>query len=483
MSGGKQVETAQEIAGELENIRVAWQWAVDQSQVQALQEMADILYLFYQFHNLYSEAVTAFEKAAYSLRGIRSTSAQIVLAEILCLLSWMYIRLGRLQDASQTAATSEQLYRQLGIVHPLSSLATDPKIPLATCALIRGDYLQARELADAAQISSRLHQHRGNLMVSFYILASIGLALGDYDDAQKCADEGYALAQADANEWFAAYCLITKGDVARALGNDDQAAHYYQASFALREKFQDREGMGLACSRLGTIALQRGAYTDAIHCFQSGLAFYQNLGDPGGLAGVLSGLGEATFRMGDKHMAARYFRQALDAAAQAGTLSLILSILAATAEMLIQGEYPEDGAEILAFVLHHAGCPQEVKSRIERDLSAYGSLLRAEDIHEAGTFQGSSLESVISFLDDKLALAEQLRHSQTASHHPLREPLTARELQVLHLLARGLSNREMAQELVLAVGTVKTHVHRISSKLDARSRTEAVAHARELHLF
>jgi LuxR family maltose regulon positive regulatory protein len=63
------------------------------------------------------------------------------------------------------------------------------------------------------------------------------------------------------------------------------------------------------------------------------------------------------------------------------------------------------------------------------------------------------------------------------------EPLSEREIEVLELVAAGLSNAEIAGELYLSVGTVKAHVHHIFGKLLVRNRSQAVARARELRLL
>jgi len=63
------------------------------------------------------------------------------------------------------------------------------------------------------------------------------------------------------------------------------------------------------------------------------------------------------------------------------------------------------------------------------------------------------------------------------------EPLTERELEVLHLIAAGASNEEIAERLVIAIGTAKRHVSNIFGKLTVSNRTQAVAHAREIDLL
>jgi len=66
---------------------------------------------------------------------------------------------------------------------------------------------------------------------------------------------------------------------------------------------------------------------------------------------------------------------------------------------------------------------------------------------------------------------------------PLKEPLTARELEVLDLIVAGRNNHQIAEDLFVVIGTVKTHINSIYRKLGVHSRTQAVARARELNLL
>ena len=65
----------------------------------------------------------------------------------------------------------------------------------------------------------------------------------------------------------------------------------------------------------------------------------------------------------------------------------------------------------------------------------------------------------------------------------LLEPLTRREIDILRLLVNGLNNNEIADQLVIAEGTVKNHVTNILGKLAVRDRTQAALKARELRLI
>jgi LuxR family maltose regulon positive regulatory protein len=87
------------------------------------------------------------------------------------------------------------------------------------------------------------------------------------------------------------------------------------------------------------------------------------------------------------------------------------------------------------------------------------------------------------YVEKLLAAFENDRFSLAPAEPALPEPLTPRELEVLKLLAAGLTNREIGAALVISPQTVKKHAGSIYGKLGVRRRTEAAARARELNLL
>jgi LuxR family maltose regulon positive regulatory protein len=133
------------------------------------------------------------------------------------------------------------------------------------------------------------------------------------------------------------------------------------------------------------------------------------------------------------------------------------------------------------------------------------ALVGALELAEPGGFirsfvdEGAEMERLISGVAAGGRMPDYIRRvlggftvprsqSTTATHpsaptQPLIDPLSHRELEVLHLIADGLSNEEIAGRLYVALSTVKGHNRVIFDKLQVQRRTEAVARARELGLL
>jgi NarL family two-component system response regulator LiaR len=106
---------------------------------------------------------------------------------------------------------------------------------------------------------------------------------------------------------------------------------------------------------------------------------------------------------------------------------------------------------------------------------AAGYLLK--DTDPAEIVRGIRMVSVGEALISPAAAAKLMQEFADTSADQTGEPLTAREIEVLRLIAQGLSNREIATELVLSEKTVKTHVSNILAKLHLADRTQAALYA------
>jgi LuxR family maltose regulon positive regulatory protein len=99
---------------------------------------------------------------------------------------------------------------------------------------------------------------------------------------------------------------------------------------------------------------------------------------------------------------------------------------------------------------------------------------------------GCQVYSLLGYVEKLLSAFEREVEKQptTSLIKPdMIEPLSERELEVLRLVAQGLTNNEISQRLVLALSTIKGHNLRIFGKLQAQNRSEAVRRARELGLL
>ena len=97
-------------------------------------------------------------------------------------------------------------------------------------------------------------------------------------------------------------------------------------------------------------------------------------------------------------------------------------------------------------------------------------------------FQARAHHLGTPYLTELLSALPKGSETALPASQPLVEPLSARELEVLKLIAAGHSNEEIASKLIISVKTAKRHISNIYGKLGVKSRTQAVALARELKL-
>jgi predicted ATPase/DNA-binding CsgD family transcriptional regulator len=483
--GGDQLTAAAAIDAELENIRLAWQWAIEQANLAALAQMVSIIDMFQQIRSRYREGAVLMAQAV-QLLSQHDVHGEYVDALVIALINQGYfqMRLGQLQAAQESIEHAQTLLDRSGNPPP-PGYPSDPLLGLGFLALIRGEYQHAAYLAATARARSSPHT-LVNLAVAWYIQAQSALAQGQVAQAQEAIQQALTALHAAGDRWFRAYCLNNLGSIACMLGNYDEARQHTQESYALREAFGDAEGMALARALLGKIALVQEQAEEAQRHYEHSLALYQELGDQGGLAASLNGLGMAACAQGACQDARSYLRQALQIAADMQFVPLLLTIVTSSAALLLQTGQSERGRELLECVLHHPASDREASQRAQQLLDGLPARTAA-----APSTADHDLDTLVTWLlrdfpqmavASPAATATPATASPTLTHPDLLDPLTEREADVLRLIVAGQSNKEIAATLVMTVGTIKWYASQIYSKLGVNSRAQAMVRAQELHL-
>jgi ATP/maltotriose-dependent transcriptional regulator MalT len=488
--GSRQREAMREIAAELENVRAAWQWAVQQADITQLQKAAFAYYHFCDAQSRFREGAEALEKGVSAVSQVEpSPQRDMTLALLLVELGWKYIRLGRLAETKSVLERSRAILAELGVPPP-PGFANNPAIALGVLANIVGDYAEATRLGEEARRLSEARGDKQNLQITLYVLTEAAFAQGNYESAMDYGQQAYTLTQETDNRWFMAYVLLSLGHVARALKDYAQARQYYQASHTLAGEFDNLEGRAVTLSHLGWVAWLQGEYTEAMQLYQQSLALYREIGDRGGLATSLAGLAETACALGQCQTAQQNFREALEITATMQFVPLTLAILVGIAQLLGQTGRSERSVELLALTLQHLASDSETKARTQQLLTHYEAKLPPDDFMAAKQ-RGTSSElevitrQILIELASPLPVEGKSLSPAPLSPHPsaLVDPLTPRELEVLRLIAEGMTNQQIADTLIISVGTAKFYTSQIYGKLNVTSRTQAIVRAREIGLL
>ncbi len=464
----EQVKTSLEIEGELENIRTAWQYAIDHKQIDSLRKAAAPYFYFCQIQSRYLESAEASGLAVDVLEEVEDFPG---LAQVLVYQGWMLIRIGRFEQAAAGLERSKALFKDFRLT-PDYGMGSHPLAPLIVLTVIQGDYASAVALGQQLKLDMAEGMDKQNLGFACYGLTSAYLNLGQYEAALKNAEEAIKLFAEIGNHWISAYCHIELGNVHRAMGHYVEAERHYHESLRIKKDYKDPEGIAVTAKHLGEISLLQHDYQAARQLYEQSLSIYQKLNDQGGLAAAHHGLGEVAYQAGAADLAADHFREALDIADRINFIPLLLSVLIDIGTLMLNNNLKNRGVELLRLVRDHPTSNQQQQEKAASLLDS-SSIINDAPLPDLNTTIIALRTELLDFVPDSAAVKGS----------PLIDPLTDRELDVLHLIGQGLSNPAIAEQLVISVGTVKAHTNRIYGKLGVTNRVEAVIKTQELSLL
>ncbi|MFW5943554.1 MAG: tetratricopeptide repeat protein, partial [Chloroflexota bacterium] len=466
------------------NVLAAWEWAVQTANVEAIGKSATPLYFYCQMQSRFLEGARALAKAAEVLESRPAGKERdILLGHMYNNEGWLRVRVGHFERAETIHAQSCEMFERHNEPPP-PYMGGDSTVALGIIATIKGSQSRAIELGEQALQAAEARDDIINQAFAHYLLTTAKASLGEYEAAYLHGQRACSLARQWGNRWYLAHPLIEWGRVAKAMGKVEEAKKHFHASYTLKKEFDDREGMAVALRHLGEIALLQSDDAEAERLFGESMVLYRQLNDQGGLAASLKGLAQVACKQQAYEEARQNLEQALAIAAEIQFLPLLLALLVDAAGLLLQSDEPAVGLALLALVRDHTAGDEATRAEAGRQLNRWQEEGDETTVTQAlAQAEQLDLETAVTTLQTILASPLSVETSTSIAADSLDEPLTDREKEVLSLMAQGYTNPEIAEELIIALGTVKWYASQIYGKLGVSNRTEAVVRGRELGLL
>jgi predicted ATPase/DNA-binding CsgD family transcriptional regulator len=531
---GRQVEALTEIERDFENVRAAWKWAARTRDTDSLNRMAESLNFFGDMKARWAEAAELFSlaEATFARPGTPTeafTRARMTARRIRMVALGMMVDIAGLPALVEEIDASLKVAREYGhrpeIAFQVSVKGMLTKETAEAVACFEEAFILFCEANDRLYMADilvwldvmkhNLQSTRGFLEHALELQRSIGDQNGmgwtlihlsrssyyerDYGAMQRYIEEASANQRARGDKKGLYWSVIMSAQWGMAMGEFDRGLELSESAMeiashlnlpAIRQSAQAILGLML-------IVTERNYELGARMCAE---AVDLHIPDSFSIGDVVmdaeQGLVIAAYHAGDIEAARQHYNTLIDHLCSLDyDYDFHFYLLAPVFTLLLTGygQY-ERAVEMLSAVFHLPqvpGSPQTGWLHKAPLIARVQQQLRQElgnAAYEAAWERGKLMDTdavVDDLLDHFEPFATTAQPSETVppSTQPILNMLTERELEVLNLLADGLSNREIAEQLFLAVGTVKWYISEIYSKLGVTSRTQAVAQGRALGLL
>ena len=348
-------------------------------------------------------------------------------------------------------------------------------------ALMIGRYNEAGQLLHHGLEIARVLRNKSWINEAGNRLGLVAVAEGNLELAEGIFDACLAGARDWGKPFSIAYSLINLAIVAAAKKDYKRAAALYQESARYDQEVPMIRAVSLY--GLGRIAFAERKFEQAQELHQHSLQISKENDFRLQMAQNQDALGRIALAGGRLLEARDYFTVALQEAVSMAVPPIALDFIASFAELLVIEGDKQEASDLLLLVLNDPLSTFESKERARILFTKLqpGFDLKTKDTVESVQVSQDWLSTAGRLLDQIAVTGDPV--TTAAGQEKLLDPLSERELELLRLVSQGKSNREIAAELVLALGTVKSHLHNIFQKLDAGSRTQAILRAQELDLL
>ncbi len=327
-----------------------------------------------------------------------------------------------------------------------------------------------------ARAGNRRDKLTGRALCSAAVLAAEN---GDYAAAVRQGQRALQVFEPLGAREQMAFAATVVGSAHRYLGDRAAARRSFQAAMDLRESLGDRRGVSIAMNNMALLELDDGDLARGRELFERALVIKRQLGEQRSLAIGLANLADVLIRTGQWDAARRALDEGTELATGIGNPQLIGTLRCNQGNLAArQGHWAEAAEHYQAAVEAHreAGHPHDtVEAMIGLGSACYRLGQAADAVRHLREAEA---------LADEIANPQRLAQVRAALAEigetavgPLPGGLTARQAEVLKLLAAGLSNKQIAGQLYLSPATVERHLATVYSKLGVSGRVEAARYA------
>lgn len=339
----------------------------------------------------------------------------------------------------------------------------------------RGWTDRALALADAPEVANRDRVRAKALITA----GQLPLFQGDYALASERLEQSVALARRAGDSCGLALSLAFLGYALIAL-DPTRAKEQLEESLQLwRTRCQGTtRGRASTLIALGELLRDQGSYEAAAERYNEALGLLDAIGNRYAKVSPLQNLGHLALRLGDAPRGAALIAESLILAREQGSNHVVVIGLGGLAAVAALARQPERAACLFGAAEalgDEIGYLLEPADRTDRD---WARQVARDQMSEAG-FTAAWSKGRAMPLDEAVAYALDEPHNphrQTPPRAP-GELLTPREREVVALLSRGLTNRQVAEALVITEGTAENYVQRVLGKLGVNNRAQVAAWA------
>ena len=497
LQGPHQAVWVKRLEHEHDNLRATLEWALEDAVDGQVANRRDIalrlssaLWPFWWTRSYYSEACTFLERTL-----ARSEEADVPLrAKVLQASAKVTLHQSDYARAEGLAELSLALYRELGNTPGI----VDCLGLLFEVAIRKGKMTEATALSEERVSLIRQLGEPGQVADALFSLADITVRSGELARGKPLFEEALLLYRKAGNDLGVAATLIDSAIGLWWFSLADETTiqtirHRLQEAQTIVNKLGSRYWMAVCSWLAALVALSSGEMAQAEYLTQESLSIAREIGDREGVAWMLHTRGRVEAQRNDMTAARSLYQQSLALALELGDKHITPYNLEGLAGVLMAQEELTGSAQLWGAaeaLREKTGLPLPLVDRAtyERSVATARTLL-GEQAFAAAWSEGRtmSLEQVLAAQGavKTLALIRTEPSSAPAERMPPTSPagLTKREMDVLRLLAKGLTSAQIAERLVIGLVTVNSHVRSIYSKLGVTSRAAATRYVLEHHLL